>query len=55
MDYEEGTKFTYCIPLLMPCGHRHSIVSEKHSKIPQYILLNVEFFCMDDRKHKLLK
>lgn len=55
MDYEEGTKFTYCIPLLMPCGHRYSIVSEKHSKLPQYILLNVEFFCMDDRKHKLLK
>lgn len=55
MDYEEGTKFTYWIPLLMPCGHRCGIISEKHPRLPQYILLNVQFFCMDGREHKLLK
>lgn len=55
MDYEEGTKFTYWILLLIPCGHSCGIVSENHSRLSQYILLNVQFFCMDGRKHKLLK
>lgn len=55
MDYEEGTKFTYWILLLMPCGHSCGIISETTPGLHSAFYWTYNFFCMKGRRHKLLK